>query len=145
MGGSSEQNRNRERADEYMIKNICQYQPFIARGERAELFNSLSSSLTFSVLRPVQKQNVSSSRASGDQNRRPQHLQVAGVWSRAFLPAPSSIFITHLSHKIQTCTHTHTHLPSLPLGVYSHYSDLRRRTARNTASLIFGEAVRKLS
>lgn len=134
MGGSSEQNRNRERADEYMIKNICQYQPFIARRERAELFNSLFSSLTFSVLRPVQKQNVSSSRASGDQNRRPQHLQVAEVWSRAFLPAPPFIFITHLSHKIQTCNPP-------PLGVYSHYSDLRRRTAHNAASLVFSEAV----
>lgn len=135
MGGSSEQNRNRERADEYMIKNICQYQPFIARRERAELFNSLFSSLTFSVLRPVQKQNVSSSRASGDQNRRPQHLQVAEVWSRAFRPAPPSIFITHLSHKIQTCN------PSNPLGVDSRYSDLQLRTAHNRVSLIFSEAV----
>lgn len=31
-----------ESADEHVMKNICQYQPFIARGERAELFNSFA-------------------------------------------------------------------------------------------------------
>ena len=50
--------KQRERADEYMMKNMCQYQPFIARREQAELFNSLLSSLTFSVLSPVQMWNI---------------------------------------------------------------------------------------
>lgn len=45
-----------ERADEGMIKNICQHQPFIARGERAELFNLLFSAPSlFSALAAATK------------------------------------------------------------------------------------------
>lgn len=85
-----------ERADEHMMKNICQYQPFIARRERAELFNSLAF-LPHFYPRSTPLTNRMRLHLGGGRggDGRPRHLPVAQA-ATVF-----SLFVTAFSHMTQ--------------------------------------------